>query len=616
MARIPFPDGLEGTEDLPRTKKNLINCYKNPEGRIINRPGIDEVIEISGKLARGIFVWNNAVYMVFSQDLIKVTVPETGANETIGTILGPDVIAFAEGFNHIVVLVKGGAIYILDKANGISITSVGDNGSSVAVFNHGASSILTPVSGATLTTTGFVTNTDYNVSATVITSVYDAITTTAITSVVDNASVASFTHAGTSPSLGQEVTISDFVTETTYNQTGICTATTATTFEVSVSGTPIAFTNNDTGNFTATAAFLISSVAFGSDETTGIFKSVLTNITNNDNFVSCVDVAHKDSRFIYVPGDGSPVFFSDVGDAATVQVDAFFDAEVLPDKNNGVIVVKNELYITGTNSIEVFVNTGETPVPFQRRDGGSFDVGLRGGLIEYKEGFVFIGREKNQDAGIYVVKGGERLKISNEAVDEILSTYTPEELTEVIPGRVRWRGNDFATFTLRDDSLGYMNGKWFTLETVSGGTSAIWEAGFIAQFEGIYYTAFSDKIGRFRLHTNTDYGKKITREIVFGITQPDNDDFTAQSLTLGISQGFNDADGSVALFLSDDNLVYYDPVYRDTADLGEYDSKLEWNYPGGLGVFEGFLGIRLYTTQDIIFTSEYLIVNVEGKVQV
>lgn len=491
MARIPFPNGFEGSEDLPRTRRSLQNCWKNKQGRLIGRPGILGGNIVANGLARAAFVWNESLYMVFSQDLIKITDTTTLSFSVIGTIAGPQAIETAVGFNEAVIVVKGGAIYTLDKTD------------------------------------------------------------------------------------------------------------------------------------------------------------TLVDISGNANFVSCADVAHIDSRFVYIPADGSPAFFSDVGDAGSVQALSFFDAEVLPDKNNAVFVFRNTLYIMGTDSIELFDNQGGTPVPFVRRGGGAIDNGFIGGLLEYNNTFLFIGREKNQDFGIYAIGQGIAPKISNEAIDLILSTYTLNELSEAIPGRFKWRGDDIATFTLRRDSFGFLRGNWFLLDTVFSGISRPWGAGFIVQFEGEYFTAFEDKIGKFS-KGNTDYGERITRIIDFGIEQPDVEFFSVQDIELGISQGFNPvlkaisllffddafgnfddafgnfddaagslplAVGSVSLFLSRDNVLYGNPLTLNLGNSGQYGQKLRWNYPGGLGTYQGFMGARILTTEDIIFSDDYITINARGQLQ-
>lgn len=453
MARIPFPAGLEGSANLPRTHRQLRNCFNNLDGRTLSRPGIIER-STTGGFARGNFVWNGGLYQVVSQELIKITDVETGAFSVIGFIGGTERIETDVGFNEAVIVVKesSGPIYTLDPAD------------------------------------------------------------------------------------------------------------------------------------------------------------VLTDISGNANFAPCTDVAVINGRFVYIPFDGSPAFFSDVGDAGSVQVLSFFDAEELPDKNNSVFNYKNTLYIGGTDSFELFRDTGASPNPFSRIQGSRITNGYIGGLIEYNETHLFVGREKGQDFGIYATGQGNAPKISNEAIDVILATYTQDELADTIGGRIKWRGYDIATFTLARDSFGFYAGNWFVLDTVFDGISKPWGGGFITQFEGKYYTAFEDKIGVFG-NVKQDYGESITRIIEAGFDQENNEKISCQSVDLGISQGFNSATGSVALFVSRDGVTYGPPMYINLGDIGQYAKHLTWNPPGGMGVFHGFMGIRIYTTEDVEFDADHLIAN-------
>ena len=340
-------------------------------------------------------------------------------------------------------------------------------------------------------------------------------------------------------------------------------------------------------------------------------SDTLTDISGNSNIVACRSVAHIDGRFVYIPFDGSPAFFSDVGAAGTVQAASFFDAEELPDLNNTVFNYRNTLYIGGTDSFELFRNTGASPNPFGRINGSRIINGFIGGLIEYNETFLFVGREKDQDFGVYAIGQGSAPKISNEAIDLALSTYTQEELEGVVGGRLKWRGYDIATFTFPRDSFGFYGGNWFRLDTVVDGTSVPWNAGFITQFEGKYFSASADKIGVFA-NVNQDYGQSITRIIDTAFEQEDNSWFSCQSIDLGISQGFSSTTGSVALFLSRDNTTYGQPLYRNLGELGQYARHLSWNYPGGMGAYDGFMGVRIYTTEDVEFSDDYLIANLRG----
>jgi len=382
----------------------------------------------------------------------------------------------------------------------------------------------------------------------------------------------------------------------------------------------IKITDTDTGDFSVIgdiAGAADIDVAIGFNTAVIIVKSVsgksytldeddvLVDISGNDNFVPFVSVAHINGRFVYIPFDGDPAIFSDVGDGGTIEALSFFDAEEVPDKNNSVFNFKNTLYIGGTDSFELFRDTGASPNPFQRITGARITNGFIGGLIEYENTFLFIGRKTDQDFGIFSIGQGIAPKISNEAIDLILSTYTTTELANAVGGRFIWRGYDIATFSLARDSFGFLNGAWFILDSAVDGELNRWGAGFINQKDGIYFTAFSDKIGKLA-KINTDYGEQIARVIDVGFQQENNKFFSAQSIEIGISQGFNTSAGSVALFLSRNNVEYGPAVYRSLGSFANYDKKLVWNEPGGLGAYDGFFGIRFYTTEDVIFNSEWL----------
>lgn len=445
MPQIPLPDGITGSERLPHTRRSLTNCFNNGEGQIISRPGI-ELLNTTGKVARGQFVWNDSIYQVVSNSLIKITDTATGAFTTnAATISGSTNIVTAVGFNTAVIVVPGGAIYTLDKSD------------------------------------------------------------------------------------------------------------------------------------------------------------VVTLISGNANFVPSDSVTHIDGRFIYIPTDGDPAFFSDVGNAGSVQPASFFDAEELPDRNEVVFNLNNTLYIGGTDSIELFRNTGATPNPFTRITGARISAGYIGGLIEYNRTFFFIGRLKDQGFGIFAVGQGDAPKISNAAIDLILTEYTEGELSRAVSARFNWRGFDVVTFTLDNHSLGYFNGNWFFLDTIVDGVPSLWKGGFITQFKGEYFTSSGDNIGKLA-PINEDYGFSIHRIIDVGFEQGDGDFFTCQNIGISISQGFKAGGGTVGLFMSRDNVTYGNGVYREVGQLGQYSQHLEWNEAGGLGMYDGFMGLRFYTTQDIDFS--------------
>jgi len=323
-------------------------------------------------------------------------------------------------------------------------------------------------------------------------------------------------------------------------------------------------------------------------------------------FVASDSVTHINGRFVFIPTSGDPAFFSDVGAADTIQTTSFFDAEELPDKNEVAINFRNNLYIGGTDSFEVFRDFGTLPVPFKRLN-ARMDNGYIGGLIEFNNTFLFIGREKGQDLGIYQFQNGLAPKISNEFIDTILLNHTEEELSNVVVGRIKHHGYDVATFTLTDYSFGYFGGNWFELDTQVNGVDVPWQAGYIQSFGLKYYTFFAGKMGVLDT-VNKDYGNPFIRWIIFGFEFEDS--ISVQSLNYHVSQGFNASVGSVALETSDDNVLYNPPLHVNTGTFGHHVTELEWNYPGGLGFYDRFMGIRLSTGEDIDFSGTKIYMDV------
>lgn len=470
MVNVPLPNGLERTENLPRTRRLLQNCFNNGTGQIISRPGITEIND-TGTIARGQFVFNGFLYVVTGEVLIKITDSDSGDFIVIDTIEGTGIIASAISFKEVVILVKGGQMYTLNEADEV------DN-------------------------------------------ILD-----------DN-------------------------------------------------------------------AILLANAPY-------------------------VDVAYINGRFVYIPEDGEPALFSDTTGAVDVGAFNFFDAEELPDLNNAVFNFKNTLYITGTDSIQLFTDSGPVDSPFRSIKRSRITNGFIGALIEYNETFLFIGREKDQDFGIYAIAEGFAPKISNEAIDLILGTYSQAELAAAIGGRFKWRGHDIAYFTLARDSFGYFGNNWFVMETIIADDSVPWGGGFINQFEGEYFTAFNTKIGKLEA-INTEYGQRITRIIETAFEDANNEWFACQSIDLGISQGMNPVvfesmenptggtPGSVGLSITRNGVTYGPQFFRELGAIGEFEKHLNWNFPGGLGSYDGFMGIRIYTTQDVIFNVNHLVANLRG----
>ena len=375
---------------------------------------------------------------------------------------------------------------------------------------------------------------------------------------------------------------------------------------VTGASSPIGTIAGDDLVFSAEGAVTIAIVARGSASYTLDKLDDLVETTSNPNFVPFVSVTAINGRAIYVPEDGQNVKFSDVGAFGTIQTLSFFTPEERPDDTKFCFTLDNYLYLAGTQSIERYKNV--TTSQIFARVGSAFDFGYIGGFLEVDQAVVFVGRKRNQSPGIFALTANTVEKISNPRIDKIIRTYTTQELSETISGRINWFGFDLTTFALRRDSFLFFRGDWSLLDTVIDNVSRPWTAGFIVEFDNRYFSGFEDKFGFFD-DVNFDYGDRITRIIETSLSQENREYMSGSRLEIGISQGFNSGEKqSVGLQTTENGVLYGPIIYEDLALIGNYGAKLVWEPPGGLGTYQGFMGIRLITRENVTFNANHLII--------
>lgn len=342
----------------------------------------------------------------------------------------------------------------------------------------------------------------------------------------------------------------------------------------------------------------------------------LTEITD-PNYQISIDADIINGINIYVPEDGSPLFYSDVNRPDIINATSFLDAELLPDKNTGVMVLNNDVYAMGEDIIEVFRATGQSSPAFLRVDGAAIQVGYVGGKVLYKDRFAFLGRTRGQDYGFHIIGQGNAPKISNPAVDELLNTqYTPRELEAVIGDRFTWKGYEIIKFRLARHTLYYVGGNWGFIQTgITGITEdATWNPNYIRFAYGkfIIGDAVNTNIGTLE-DINTEYGEDIQKEIITFVRGGRNNWFSVDFLELDCLAGQATPEGTIGLAVS--NNAFYEKFgveyYRPLGKLGDYGQRVVWNLPGGLGQYESYMGIRLVTTAAVDFATDGLNVSIQ-----
>lgn len=331
-----------------------------------------------------------------------------------------------------------------------------------------------------------------------------------------------------------------------------------------------------------------------------VFDGVSVIENTNAYYEASSDVEQINGTFVYSPVDGGPAFFSTVGDADDILAENFFDAEAQPDFNTGLMKLSEDFYIAGEDSIELFRYTGTTAAPLRRVLGGQINIGYIGGKVEYSQALGFLGVDDGPH--FYLMQEATAQVISTEVVDEMLAEHTFDELKQCVGSRFVWQGQDVLVFKLPKYTFGY-NGEWFLL--ASGDENSTWRVNCIQYAYGKHLCgdSLSGVIGVLN-SSKTEFGSQFQREMTTFFRAPRDSNFSVSYLEVEtVSRG---AAGTLGLSLSQDGVVYGVEGRRNIPKAGDYTSRVLFNYPGGLGSFESFMGIRLRTAENVDFNVDAL----------
>lgn len=315
----------------------------------------------------------------------------------------------------------------------------------------------------------------------------------------------------------------------------------------------------------------------------------LVQITDPD-FLPSIDVSFLLSRFVFIPADGSPFFWSEVNDPTNIQPEKFADAETLPDKNIGCFEWRDNIIICGGKTIEKQLYNGRLAT-FQRVQGATLDLGYIGGKAQYGEDVLFVGREPNGDAGLYSY--ANRQKISGKYIDEVLNSYTINELSRVRAQSFSWEGTPMIVWTFINESVLFYGDFALISSGTTGNQKGTWRATFITEINGrlICGDANGPKIGRLS-KIGTDYDEKIEAELITYVRSAPRSLFDLKWVFLSATTGQSNEEATISLTVSDDGIHYYDELedFRSLGPAGVYDNEISWGSP--VGRFDNHCSLR------------------------
>lgn len=325
------------------------------------------------------------------------------------------------------------------------------------------------------------------------------------------------------------------------------------------------------------------------------YDGVTLEEITDPQYVPCNDVTFIFSRFVFVPSDGGPYFWSDLNNPASIQPKNFADAETLPDKNLAIEELKDSLIIFGAATIERHVFN--TPLDtFQRQQGATKNIGYVGGKARYGETLAFIGAPINGTFSIYLY--GNDLPISSKAVDEILNLYTLEQLRQVRADFWSWKGQNMVKWRLPNHDLLFYGDFSFIKTGVSGDETGNWTASFIQEFNGklICGDRGSNKLGQL-VEGHTDYGEKVESEVITFLRGEPRNNFLIKRVFGQITTGQSNDENKISLSVSEDGVHYGPQEYIPLGRKGIFNNEISWGAP--IGRFDNHCSIKIRWVGDI-----------------
>ena len=204
--------------------------------------------------------------------------------------------------------------------------------------------------------------------------------------------------------------------------------------------------------------------------------TTLTQVTDPD-LGTVLDVIWIDGYFMTT--DGENLVVTELSDPTQVNPLKYGSAEVDPDPVVAVLKLRNEAYAVGRHTIEVFDNIGGDFFPFARIDGAQIPKGAVGthACCVFVNAVAFLGSGRNEAPSIYVGANATPVKIATREIDQLLATYSEDELAAALMEARVEKGQEQLWIHLPDRTIVYdastskqlQQPVWYTLTSTLDG---------------------------------------------------------------------------------------------------------------------------------------------------
>jgi hypothetical protein len=240
--------------------------------------------------------------------------------------------------------------------------------------------------------------------------------------------------------------------------------------------------------------------------------NVFQQITDSD-FAGAVSVGYLDGYFVFNEPNSQKFWVTSLLDGTSVDPFEFASAEGSPDGLVGLIVDHREVWLFGTNSVEVWYDAGLLDFPLQRVQGAFNEIGCAApySIAKLDNGIFWLGKDARGQGIVYRANGYTGQRISTHAVEWHIQQYG--NLSDAIGYTYQQDGHSFYVLTFPEanttwvydvatqawhERAGWVNGAWTrhrsNCQVVYNGMVVVgdYQDGRIYEFDLDYYQDDTD----------------------------------------------------------------------------------------------------------------------------
>ena len=291
------------------------------------------------------------------------------------------------------------------------------------------------------------------------------------------------------------------------------------------------------------------------------------------------DVHELDGYFIFVAPATDQFYISAIDDGTKLNALDFSSADSSPDNIVAHPVSHRQLWLFGTRSTEIWIDSGALAFPFVRYNSYTLDVGCVGprAAINAADTLFWIGQTDRGTGIVYMAAGNQPQRVSTQAIEEALASST--NLAAATMWTYQIEGHEFIGINAPGLSSTFV----YDAAVQQWHERAEWDAGWMPLRSRLVTAVGTDhfagdangQLVRLDDAANSLSGRVLVRERTWPhINPPSAEMLTFYGLELQMTTGFG---GNVTLQISNDGGKTFGPMLlRSLGAIGRTMQRIRW----------------------------------------